>query len=66
MATRGYKSSERKALDKAFYAGIVLAAAGIWQGVDLVALAALITAVVSPQMVYATNRTWLKRKKGEK
>ena len=63
--TRGHKSSERRACYHAFYAGLALAAYGIYKGVDLVGLAALIGAVSTPLMCYSGVRSWVKRKHGE-
>jgi hypothetical protein len=63
--TRGHKTSEIKACYHAFYAGLILAAFGIYKGADLTALGVLIGSVTLPLMWYAGNRTALKRKIGE-
>lgn len=64
--TRGRKSSERKACYLAFFAGFALAAYGIYKGVDLVGLAALVPAVGVPLMWYAGARSYVKGRNGEK
>lgn len=63
--TAGHKTSERKACYHAFFAGLVLAAFGVYMDVDLTGLAALIGAVTLPLMWYAGARTVKKIKGGD-
>ncbi len=63
--TRGSRSSEKTACYHAFYVGAAMAVFGLWKGVDLAGLAALVPAVGTPLMWYAANRSFVKGKQGE-
>jgi len=63
--TRGRQSSEYKSLKTCFIVNLCLALYGIHQGVDLMALAALMPAINSPIMIYAGARSYVKGQNGE-
>jgi hypothetical protein len=65
MATRGHRTSERKACYHAFIAAFLIACYGIYEGSDLTALGILIGAVTMPLMWFAGMRTVKKWKHGE-
>lgn len=64
--TRGTRSSEKRACYHAFYVGAIIAAYGLYKGVDLTGLALLVPAVGTPLMWYAGARSAVKMAKGEK
>ncbi len=65
--TRGFRSSEFKAVIAATAIGLCLAVYGIQKGTDLSALGVLIGVVVSPLSIfYPASRVAVKRRNGEK
>lgn len=63
--TRGLKSSEYKLAQRTFLACFIMSLYGIFKGVDLMGLAALVTALGTVATGYGYNRSKVKAGQGE-